>query len=86
VAAWTKGRGSVNQIGIALLHHWFVRPGPPRRAIADSEVLDVVARGQQRPGNEPRRLATAQRSLMVEHAMKAARGGLTLFGSPWHGD
>ena len=42
VAAWTRGRRSVNEVGIELLHHWF----PPRRsappAITGSEVLGVV--------------------------------------------
>jgi hypothetical protein len=42
VASWTRGRRSVNEIGIELLHHWF----PPQRsapqAITGSEVLGVV--------------------------------------------
>ena len=28
VAAWTKGRRSINEVGIELLHHWF----PPQRS------------------------------------------------------
>jgi hypothetical protein len=42
VAGWTRGRRSVNEVGIELLHHWF----PPQRsaplAITGSEVLGVV--------------------------------------------
>jgi hypothetical protein len=42
VASWTRGRRSVNEVGIELLRHWF----PPRRsaplAITGSEVLGVV--------------------------------------------
>ena len=41
VASWTRGRRSVNEVGIELLHHWFPpqRPAPP--AITGSEVLGV---------------------------------------------
>ena len=42
VAGWTRGRRSVNEVGIELLRHWF----PPQRsaplAITGSEVLGVV--------------------------------------------
>jgi hypothetical protein len=42
VASWTRGRRSVNEVGIELLCRWF----PPRRsaplAITGSEVLGVV--------------------------------------------
>ena len=42
VASWTRGRRSINEVGIELLRHWF----PPRRsaplAITGSEVLGVV--------------------------------------------
>jgi hypothetical protein len=41
VAAWTKGRRGVNEVGIELLHHWFLPERPPL-AIAGSEVLGVV--------------------------------------------
>jgi hypothetical protein len=42
VASWTRGRGSINEIGIDLVHHWFApqRSVPP--AITGSEVLGVV--------------------------------------------
>jgi len=42
VAGWTRGRRSVNEVGIELLHHWFPpqRPAPP--VITGSEVLGVV--------------------------------------------
>jgi hypothetical protein len=36
VAAWTRGRRSVNEVGIGLLHHWFVPEEPPP-AITRSE-------------------------------------------------
>jgi hypothetical protein len=42
VASWTRGRRSINEVGIQLLCRWF----PPRRsaplAITGSEVLGVV--------------------------------------------
>ena len=41
MAAWTKGRRSVNKVGIELLERWFV-PDTPPLAIAGSEVLGVV--------------------------------------------
>jgi hypothetical protein len=41
VAAWTKGRRGVNEVGIELLERWFV-PDTPPLAIAGSEVLGVV--------------------------------------------
>lgn len=41
VAAWTRGRRSVNEVGIHLLRHWFVRETPPL-AIIRSEVLGVT--------------------------------------------
>ena len=42
VASWTRGRRSINEVGIELLHHWFPpqRSAPP--AITGSEVLGVV--------------------------------------------
>jgi hypothetical protein len=41
VAAWTRGRRSVKEVGIELLHHWFLPEEPPP-AIIRSEVLGVV--------------------------------------------
>jgi hypothetical protein len=47
VAAWTRGRRSVNEVGIELLHHWFLphwflpHSAVPL-AITHSEVLGVV--------------------------------------------
>ena len=32
VAGWTKGRRSVNEVGIELLHHWFLPRGQHRRS------------------------------------------------------
>ena len=39
VASWARGRHSINEVGIELLHHWFLpqRPAPP--ASTGSEVL-----------------------------------------------
>ena len=45
MAGWTGGRRSINEIGIELLHHWFLPERPPL-AITDSEVLGVVVRPQ----------------------------------------
>ena len=42
VAGWTGGRRSVNEVGIELLHHWFLPQGPAPLAITGSEVLGVV--------------------------------------------
>lgn len=42
VASWTKGRRSVNEVGIELLHYWFLPQGPLPLAITGSEVLGVV--------------------------------------------
>jgi hypothetical protein len=41
VAAWTRGRRSINEVGIELLHHWFL-PWEPPLALTRSEVLGVV--------------------------------------------
>jgi hypothetical protein len=37
VASWTKGRRSVNEVGIELLHYWFLPQGPLPLAITGSE-------------------------------------------------
>jgi hypothetical protein len=42
VASWTKGRRSVNEVGIELLHHWFLPHESVPPAITGSEVLGVV--------------------------------------------
>jgi hypothetical protein len=42
VAAWTRGRRSINEVGIELLHQWFPPQGSVPPAITDSEVLGVV--------------------------------------------
>jgi hypothetical protein len=42
VAGWTGGRRSVNEVGIELLHHWFLPQGSAPLAITGSEVLGVV--------------------------------------------
>jgi hypothetical protein len=71
VAAWTKGRRSVNEVGIELLHHWFVPEGPPL-AITRSEVLGVVPL-EVTDGllDAFRRLADRhERGFMVEHVME----------------
>ena len=71
VASWTRGRRSVNEIGIELLHHWFrpQRAAPP--AITGSEVLGVIPlEVTDALLGEFRRLADRhQRGLLVEHVM-----------------
>ena len=42
VASWTRGRRSINEIGIELLRHWFEPQRPAPLAITGSEVLGVV--------------------------------------------
>ena len=42
VASWTRGRRSINEIGIELLHHWFLPQRSAPLAITGSEVLGVV--------------------------------------------
>ena len=42
VAAWTRGRRSVNEVGVALLRHWFLAHESVPLAITGSEVLGVV--------------------------------------------
>jgi hypothetical protein len=42
VAGWTRGRRSVNEVGIELLRHWFVPQGSAPLVITGSEVLGVV--------------------------------------------
>jgi hypothetical protein len=42
VAGWTGGRRSLNEVGIALLHHWFLPQRSAPLAITGSEVLGVV--------------------------------------------
>ena len=72
VASWTRGRRSINEIGIELLHHWF----PPQRsvplAVTRSEVLGVVPlEVTDALLEEFRRLADRdQRGLGVEHVME----------------
>ena len=71
VAAWTRGRRSVNEVGIELLRHWFVRDTPPV-AITHSEVLGVVPLEVTDALLEAfRRLADRhERGFMVEHVME----------------
>jgi hypothetical protein len=71
VAAWTRGRRSVNEVGIELLHHWFLPERPPL-AITHSEVLGVVPLEiTDALLDELRRLAERhQRGHMVEHVME----------------
>jgi len=71
VARWTRGRRSVNEVGIQLLHHWFVPEGPPL-AITRSEVLGVVPLEITDALLDAfRRLADRhERGFMVEHVME----------------
>ena len=72
VAGWTRGRRSINEIGIELLHHWFPpqRPAPP--AITGSEVLGVVPlEVTDALLDEFHRLADRhERGVLVEHVME----------------
>jgi hypothetical protein len=71
VAAWTRGRRSVNEVGIELLRHWFARDTPPL-AITRSEVLGVVPLEVTDALLEAfRQLADRhERGFMVEHVME----------------
>jgi hypothetical protein len=42
VGAWPRGRRSVNEVGIELLHHWFLPQRSAPLAITGSEVIGVV--------------------------------------------
>jgi hypothetical protein len=42
VASWTRGRRSVNEVGIELLHHWFLPQRSAPLVITGSEVLGMV--------------------------------------------
>jgi hypothetical protein len=72
VAAWTRGRRSVNEVGIELLHHWFLPQRSASLAIIHSEVLGVVPlEVTDALLDELRRLADRhQRGFMVEHIME----------------
>jgi hypothetical protein len=71
VAAWTRGRRSINEIGIELLERWFLPERPPL-AIPHSEVLGVVPlEVTDALLDEFRRLADRhQRGFMVEQVME----------------
>jgi len=71
VASWTKGRRSINEIGIELLHRWFL-PERPLLAITHSEVLGVVPlEVTDALLDELRRLANRHdRGFMVEQVME----------------
>jgi len=80
VAGWTGGRRSVNEVGIELLHHWFLPPGPAPLAITGAEVLGVVPlEVTDALLDEFRRLADHhERGFMAEQVMELlARAG------PW---
>jgi hypothetical protein len=72
VAAWTRGRHSVNEVGIELLHHWFLPQGSAPPAITGSEVLGVVPlEVTDALLDTLRRLADHhQRGLLVEQVME----------------
>jgi hypothetical protein len=72
VASWTRGRRSINEVGIELLHHWFLPQGSAPLAITGSEVLGVVPlEVTDALLEELRRLADRhQRGLGVEHVME----------------
>ena len=72
VAAWTRGRRSVNEVGIELLHQWFLpqRSAPP--AITSAEILGVVPlEVTDALLEELRRLAERhERGVMIERVME----------------
>jgi hypothetical protein len=72
VATWTKGRRSVNEVGIELLHHWFLPHESAPLALTHSEVLGVVPlEVTDALLDELRRLADRhERGYMVEHVME----------------
>jgi hypothetical protein len=72
VAAWTKGRRSVNEVGSELLHHWFLPHESVPLAITRSEVLGVVPLEVTDTLLDTfRRLANRhERGFMVEHIME----------------
>jgi hypothetical protein len=72
VAAWTRGRRSVNEVGIELLRHWFAPQRSVPRAITGSEVLGVVPLEVTDALRDTfRRLADRhQRGFLVEQVME----------------
>jgi hypothetical protein len=72
VASWTRGRRSINEIGIELLHYWFRPQGSAPLAVTGSEVLGVVPlEVTDALLDEFRRLADRhQRGFLVEHVME----------------
>ena len=72
VASWTKGRRSVNEVGIELLHHWFLPHESVPPAITGSEVLGVVPlEVTDALLGEFRRLADRdEHRFMVEHVLE----------------
>jgi hypothetical protein len=72
VAGWTRGRRSVNEVGIDLLHHWFLPHESAPLPITHSEVLGVVPLEVTDALLDAfRRLADRhQRGYMVEHVME----------------
>ena len=72
MASWTRGRRSINEVGIELLHHWFLPQGSAPPAITGSEVLGVVPlEVTDALLDSLRRLADHhQRGLLVEQVME----------------
>jgi hypothetical protein len=72
VAGWTRGRRSVNEVGIELLHHWFRPQRAAPLAITHSEVLGVVPlEVADALLDELHRLADRhERGFLVEHVME----------------
>jgi hypothetical protein len=77
VAAWTRGRRSVNEVGIGLLRHWFLPHVSVPPAITGSEVLGVIPlEVTDALLDELRRLAGRHhRGVMVEHVMELLAAG-----------
>jgi hypothetical protein len=72
VASWTRGRRSINEVGIELLGHWFPPQRPAPLAITGSEVLGVVPlEVTDALLDEFHRLADRhERGFLVEHVME----------------
>jgi len=77
VAGWTRGRRSVNEVGIELLHDWFLPQRSAPLAITGSEVLGVVPlEVTDALLDEFRRLADRhERGFMVEQVMELLAPG-----------
>jgi hypothetical protein len=70
VAAWTRGRRSVNEVGIELLHHWFVPEGPPLAITRSESWAWSRSRSPTACWTRPPARDRHERGFMVEHVME----------------